>query len=585
MTINLRLEFSSNGKLEDIKCEPVTDEKNLTSKQLVIDQRCPCCSEAITLNVFTTEVKETHLPEWTIKEEVIGIENLNVEVKCDTEIVDDDHDVPSGGDYSEEEADLKSKRARKKKPQCEPAEECECLNCGKVCAKRKALYQHQRKCLADAVVCYQCDDRKKFSRMVDFFLHAKKEHDSKLQCHICDPPKFFDSGKQWSPHMRIHKRKKEGYECDKCHKRFLLKLNYQAHVDDYFKGDMCCRLCEDRQIFTHRSAFCEHLKKVHNCYNFPCPFCDGLKDFDTEAKLQQHMSQVHWANKRFWCLFCKERFETLEEKHAHPKSCSQRAPESHISCSLCEKKFARKHSLLYHMRTTHRLPQATYVCHLCGETFPNNSHYQFHLQNHELGPRPYECHHCGRKFQAKKTIAFHILRFHYPRDLCTIRCDQCDDRFATQELLNRHMVQHKEKIRCKCDICGKILVTKSALVQHKKRQHTIEGQSMKFRCDQCDFTTTKDFYLKKHKITHLSDAEKPYQCRFCGKGFLNKNIGTRHEWAHTDTRPYTCDVCGKNFRHHTDLKSHRRLHTGERPYQVRIINIRKILPLLLNLQL
>lgn len=190
------------------------------------------------------------------------------------------------------------------------------------------------------------------------------------------------------------------------------------------------------------------------------------------------------------------------------------------------------------------------------------------MQHHELGSRPFECHHCGRKFQSKKSITFHILRFHYPKDMCTMSCEKCDDRFATPELLNRHMILHREKIRSKCDMCDRVLASKYALIQHKKRQHTIEGQSMKFRCDQCNFTTTKDYYLRRHKIQHLSDAEKPYQCKFCGKGFLNKNIGVRHEWAHTDTRPYSCEICGKTFRHHTDLTSHNRLHTGEKPYQV-----------------
>ena len=68
-------------------------------------------------------------------------------------------------------------------------------------------------------------------------------------------------------------------------------------------------------------------------------------------------------------------------------------------------------------------------------------------------------------------------------------------------------------------------------------------------------------------ITGQDTANRPYQCRQCGKGFMQKNTLRNHQLTHTGEKPYECNVCGKRFGRSHVLKDHMRTHTGERPYK------------------
>lgn len=64
----------------------------------------------------------------------------------------------------------------------------------------------------------------------------------------------------------------------------------------------------------------------------------------------------------------------------------------------------------------------------------------------------------------------------------------------------------------------------------------------------------------------LSDGERPYHCRFCGRGFRFLTYVRAHERIHTGEKPYTCKFCPRTFRVPDHVKKHERTHTGERPY-------------------
>ena len=94
-----------------------------------------------------------------------------------------------------------------------------------------------------------------------------------------------------------------------------------------------------------------------------------------------------------------------------------------------------------------------------------------------------------------------------------------------------HIVTEHEKHPC--SFCGKIISYKK-MPEHIKRLHT-------------------------------SDADKPFQCKFCGKGFLLETHVLDHENIHTGQKPHMCSFCGKSFANVSNQRMHERTtHLGHK---------------------
>ncbi|XP_064632568.1 zinc finger and SCAN domain-containing protein 5B-like [Lineus longissimus] len=93
----------------------------------------------------------------------------------------------------------------------------------------------------------------------------------------------------------------------------------------------------------------------------------------------------------------------------------------------------------------------------------------------------------------------------------------------------RESVIFKPKTRQQCDVCLKMLSTRSTLAVHKR----------------------------------IHSGAMPYACSFCGKKFRDFSSYTKHDRIHTGARPYSCDVCGQGFSQSGNLKRHAlKLHPG-----------------------
>ncbi|KAF4079295.1 hypothetical protein AMELA_G00191390 [Ameiurus melas] len=149
----------------------------------------------------------------------------------------------------------------------------------------------------------------------------------------------------------------------------------------------------------------------------------------------------------------------------------------------------------------------------------------------------------------------------------TYFCNECDSRFAEEEVLKRHMLQVHSDKPYKCDRCQAAFRYKGNLASHK----TVHTGEKPYRCNICGAQFNRPANLKTH--TRIHSGEKPYKCETCGARFVQVAHLRAHVLIHTGEKPYPCEICGTRFRHLQTLKSHLRIHTGEKPYHCEKCNL------------
>ena len=99
-------------------------------------------------------------------------------------------------------------------------------------------------------------------------------------------------------------------------------------------------------------------------------------------------------------------------------------------------------------------------------------------------------------------------------------------------------------------------------------------EANKHHCEICEQKFATQFTLKRHlaeqhNITELGDSIFPKQlkmftCSVCATVFKQKQNLKAHQLTHTQAEKITCDQCGKQFSVKTSLVRHQKIHNGER---------------------
>ena len=161
----------------------------------------------------------------------------------------------------------------------------------------------------------------------------------------------------------------------------------------------------------------------------------------------------------------------------------------HVWLILFFKIFSRKETLDKHLETQH-----AYKCLNCGFTAKTNEKLQRHIR--------------AKHMKKEKTKA--------PQDGVGFYCDVCGERLANAFRLQQHMQIHDET-RWPCKECNKVYNRQYNLYIHKKQVHS--GKT--FLCQICARPFTCQRNLRSHiQIVHTSDADKPYKCSMCTKGYV-----------------------------------------------------------------
>ena len=89
-----------------------------------------------------------------------------------------------------------------------------------------------------------------------------------------------------------------------------------------------------------------------------------------------------------------------------------------------------------------------------------------------------------------------------------------------------------------------------------------------YQCEIClKILKTKTGYIS-HKNGHLNIF--PYICQYCNKKFTSNSSHKRHELLHKGEKLFECDICHRKFSFSSGLKAHMVTHTKEKPFQCHI---------------
>jgi len=119
----------------------------------------------------------------------------------------------------------------------------------------------------------------------------------------------------------------------------------------------------------------------------------------------------------------------------------------------------------------------------------------------------YLCSGCGEQFTKKQSLTDHESRKHpvsNGQKTAKARYICCAKSFISKSHLQRHRCHvHKETKTYICSTCGKGFAIQSDLNRHKRR----EQQNLKFKCDECGFTSETQGGLRDHMGKHTREKK------------------------------------------------------------------------------
>lgn len=269
-----------------------------------------------------------------------------------------------------------------------------------------------------------------------------------------------------------------------------------------------------------RSKSLNHVTKSQWKQGIKCEDCTYLAY--SAARLDQHFQKVHAEAQTFTCRQCDFECKWNREYYKHMKSHYDGPP---YKCDDCEYTCDRIQFILSHrMKHTDERP---FGCELCDFSSRTKGNLIVHMRIH-TGEKPYRCQHCGRCFAMKNT-------------------------------LDQHMATHRDDRPFLCDTCGFTTKYKSHLLSHE-RIHT----GNVFHCEEkgCNYFSPRRSQLAAHMRSH--QMIRSHICSTCGRGFIEKSHLIRHERIHLETKPFKCDSCDYGSTRRDKLKEHKlKYHSGE----------------------
>ncbi|XP_028032170.1 gastrula zinc finger protein XlCGF17.1-like [Bombyx mandarina] len=225
-------------------------------------------------------------------------------------------------------------------------------------------------------------DKKFYLGLTDYFQPFKLTPDQDMKCCLCD--QIFHNMKLLMQHMNLHYRnficttcgagfvnsfrllrhetthvkKKSSYACRYCGQVFASESKKKAHVNTEHKGiagESVCRICTAR--FKNYYQKTRHMAQVHNVEGIKCSMCD--KRFNLKSTLVLHMRSVHFKERPYECSVCNMGF--FIKRHMLGHYLATHTNERKVKCEVCGKAYATENSKGKHLKKSHGLTKASLI--------------------------------------------------------------------------------------------------------------------------------------------------------------------------------------------------------------------------------
>ena len=418
-------------------------------------------------------------------------------------------------------------------------------------------------------------------------------------CLVCFTLKEnLESHRQIHTKDESHKEIQSVYKCQYCKKSFSGLPAFRGHIYTNKKVLCqweCCQTCIHTNINSiYKAPFHINHGAVHDHKTikdlvmtgvteqktYQCEYCN--RSFSEEHLLNGHTYCVHKvliqtkpqdltarekplihtkekANTGIArCEHCLKYFSNRKTLASHKKT--HHAEGKRYKCGRCYESFTQTSDLEKHLHTCTHAQESTHAsdlkCDFCQKYFSKKQHLKFHMNSHHrANGKQYNCEHCLKGFTEESELISHKMETHNSFTLHQCKC--CEKYFGKKDILMDHMVTHHADVEkpYQCEYCAKCFVEEVKLTTHKKLH---EAYSL-LQCEFCkkSFTTKRKFeaHMKTHAKVDL------YQCEFCKKSFTMKLMFKAHmKIFHAKVELYQCEFCEKSFTKKRMFEFHMKTH-------------------------
>ena len=208
--------------------------------------------------------------------------------------------------------------------------------------------------------------------------------------------------------------------------------------------------------------------------------CD-LCDFEpkNEKELKTHLESIHsiTVKKKMSPHIGQKHLMNLEE-HNHEDEIKTSTPNKDLKSNLDEEveKYTKAKS------------RDRIECDKCDTTISCQEGLDKHLKEKHKHMNFYNCTTCEFKTTTIKDFEIHVETVHETENV-NIKCEMCDDQFATIEELEKHKNNYHNLLQFKCGNCGKVCKDIEELKQHEKSMHDTSEPTKttvtQYKCDTC----------------------------------------------------------------------------------------------------